>query len=78
MSKELVSNFRQTLLKANGNEVKMKKAFRSITGYLDSSVSEKQDGQSVKDFLEANPGIKEIHEWSETVLVTNDYELVNY
>ena len=78
MSNVSVKGFQQTLTKANGDEVKMKKAFKGISAYLASSVSEKKLGQSLEDFLKQNPGTKKIHEWSDTVLVNNEYQLVNY
>ncbi len=74
----VLSNFQQTLQRANGDEVKMKKAFQGISDFLNSTLTEKQDAQSLDEYLSENPPIKKIHEWSETVLVNDHYELVNY
>ena len=68
MSRESVKKFRVALKAANGDKTKMEKAFKSISDYLDGSISKKR----------TKPGIKKIHEWSGTVLVNSDYELVNY
>ena len=78
MTNETVRKFRHTLVEANGDEAKMKKVFKNISDYLAASTSEKRSGQSVEDYLRKNPGIRKVHEWSGTVLVNNEYQLINY
>ena len=78
MNKESITRFREALLKANGNKLKMQETFKGISEYLSSSVSGKGTNQSRKDYLIKNPDIKEIHDWAGTVLVNSKYQLVNY
>jgi len=78
MNNVTVKRFRENLFKANGNKMKMERAFKSISAYLDSSLVRKKKGQDLENFLDKNPRVKEIHAWSETVLVDDNYELVNY
>jgi len=78
MSNASVKKFQDSLLSANGDKVKMIKAFKSISSYLGVSLLKKGTGQNLDDYLNQNPRIKKIHEWSGTVMVDSKYELVNY
>ncbi len=78
MGKDSIRKFRQALIEANGDKVKMQKAFMGISDYLSSGMSEKRSGQSVRDYLNDNKELKEVHEWAETVLVNDNYQLFNF
>ncbi|HXH19543.1 MAG TPA: hypothetical protein VNJ07_10720 [Chitinophagales bacterium] len=78
MSNQAVRKFQSALQRANGNEEKMKEVFKSITDYLAYSISKKKPQQKLEDYLSDYPEVREVHEWSDTVLVNSEYELVNY
>ena len=78
MGYHTVKKFKTALQRANGDKRKMKEVFKSINDYLESSVSEKKPRQKLGDYLSNHPEVKHVHEWSDTVLVDNSYELVNY
>lgn len=73
-----VKKFQQALKSANGNKALMEKTFRDISQFMAASAAERESGQNLSDFLNENPEVKKMHEWSTTVLIGNDYTLYNY
>ena len=78
MNNVSVKKFQSDLQTANGDKAKMEKVFKSITEYLDSSLPITEHSHDLEDYLDKNPRLKKIREWSGTVLVNSDYELVNF
>lgn len=66
------------LEQANGDKNKMLKATQRISGMLASICLGRDFNQSIEDYLSSNSELKEFKIWSEKVVISNNYHLVNY
>lgn len=63
---------------ANGDKVKMGKAFLRVREMLASTVLGRGFNEDIEDYVRSNSGVSEFSEWSNGVVISNDYCLVDY
>ena len=71
-----IENFKELLNKANGNKTEMQKAFDRITSYLASSVLGREFNETIESYLNRKPNIKEVHDWSKKVVISQKFTII--
>lgn len=75
MNKKL-EEFKELLKKSDGNKIKMNKAIERITSYLCGSILGRDFLETVESFYDKNPEIKEISDWSKTIVLSKEYKII--
>jgi len=72
-----IENFKELLLKSEGDKDKMEKAFTRISEYLASSILGRDFAEDVEHYLNRGKQIKEIHEWAKKVVISPRYTIIS-
>ena len=66
------------LEQSDKNEFKMKKTLKRISEMNVSMFLARDFNETIDNFLNRKPELNEFNEWSKTICLTNNYELIIY
>ena len=66
------------LEQANGDKNKMIKAMQRVSEMIASICLGRNFNQSIEDYISSKPELQEFKNWSEKVVISSNYQLVNY